>query len=326
MPLKQFGNSTAFLISNNDIKKEVINFIFKSINPYDFHYEIIDNHSHLPKLKTHTFFISPNFKGTNYFMIFKNILGKNRFILVNKKNFKYNKEHINFYDIKMYELNSKYQSDLYLGTIIDGKFISSNNKHFFLPLDIFFFKGNKYTHIDIHTKYNELFLIDKDTRYFTWKINKLYSYDKIESFINQTLPNTSIDNCGIIFIPQYSNIYYIFNEPKQQVVFTNQNDNQDVFNDFDILRDMTQYLHSRTYNYETFNKKKNFFMSITDIPDVYYLKNNITDTKYFIASIPSLKISHTVKSWFNNTKKISAECVYNQQFDKWIPINLISQL
>ena len=59
----------------------------------------------------------------------------------------------------------------------------------------------------------------------------------------------------------------------------------------------------------------------TDIPDVYdiFEKSN-SDIKLGIAHIPNLRISHMCNEIVTDSQSKSFECIYNNNFKKWIPL------
>jgi len=347
MPKINLGNSTAFLVSDNETKKKVINYLYKNVELNKFRFKMLDNLSKLDELKNNPHYVSPNFRGVNYLLICMKIQEQNKTFIIDRRKLKYYKNNLNLKEIKIIEIKIHADPVLFTGSIFDGKMI---DKKYFLVFDCYVLFGKENISQEMKTKY---FTLDKifSTHFdnnpclnFQIKINKLYEYEELDKLINEVIPNTSLSTSGIVFFPKYSGILVIFNESKKEKEIVNYNSTSDYSNnlqynntlnnsenkitnnelsnvssDYDMIRDLSNYLSERTYNYENFNIKKTFILTKTDIPDVYTLKdtNNI---KIGIAHIPSLKISHRVKEWLKNKKYTQAECVYHKQFDKWIPI------
>jgi len=329
MPKINLGNSTAFLVSDLDTKKEVINFLYKNVELDKFRFKMLDNLSKLEELKNNPHYVSPNFRGINYLFICMKIKQQNKTFLIDRRKLKYQKNNLNLKEIKIIEIKLNANPIFFSGSIFDGKMI---DKKYFLVFDCYFLFGKENISQEMNTKYFTLdkvfstHLGDKPCSNFQIKINKLYQYEEIDNLINQILPTIKLPTNGIIFFPKYSGICTIFNEPKKEIVKYNSNDNNNelsnVSSDYDMIRDLSEYLSQRTYHYENFNMKNKFTIIKTDIPDVYTLKDE-NDKKIGIAHIPSLKISHQVKDWLKNKKYTKVECVYHKQFDKWIPIRNI---
>lgn len=333
MPKINLGNSTAFLVSDMGTKKEVINYLYKNVSLNNYRFKMLDNISKLEELKNNPHYISPNFRGVNFLIICMKIKQQNRTFLIDRRKLKYHKNNLNLKEVKIIEINLKANTILFNGSIFDGKMLTlnkdGNKQSYFLVFDCYLLMGKENVSQEMKSKYftlDKIFsthLSDNPCANFPIKINKLYQYEEIDNLINNILPTISFPTNGIIFSPKYSGISIIFNEQKKEVVnYNSKNELSNVSTDYDMIRDLKEYLSQRTYHYENFNMKKQFIITKTDIPDVYTLKdeNNI---KIGIAHIPSLKISHQVKAWLKNQKYTKVECVYHKQFDKWIPIKNI---
>ena len=66
----KFGNSDAFIINDLDLKTKIIDYIFSIIELSKYRYNMLENIQQLNFLKTNEHYVSPNFKGFNYFLIF----------------------------------------------------------------------------------------------------------------------------------------------------------------------------------------------------------------------------------------------------------------
>jgi hypothetical protein len=153
---------------------------------------------------------------------------------------------------------------------------------------------------------------------FSFKLNKLYKYNDLPDLIKNIIPTCGIESNGIIFYLKQSGNSIIHIEKKQEKI-TKVIESKT----FDIIYNFTDFLKSRVYSYEKDNKHKTFLISKTSIPDVYELYNKKDEPKIGIAHIPNLKISqYCANNIINPFTKVN--CIYNLEFDKWIPLNIIN--
>ena len=85
-----------------------------------------------------------------------------------------------------------------------------------------------------------------------------------------------------------------------------------------MIHEIKEFLISRTYPYESCNKKKVLILEPTNIPDVFNVYE-VTD-KIGIAHIPNMKTSVFCKE--NIKEKTKCLCVFSKDFNKWIPLEL----
>ena len=69
------------------------------------------------------YYVSPNFKGFNYFLIFKNFSNINYCIAIDRKKLSYHRNKINVKYVNIYKINISVSNSLYNGTIFDTKLI-----------------------------------------------------------------------------------------------------------------------------------------------------------------------------------------------------------
>jgi hypothetical protein len=95
------------LITDIKTKHYIINFIYNTVNVYNYRYKIIDNVDILGEIKQNkeNMYVIPHFQGYNFYMIFLKYDNLNMAVLVDKKNIKYKKEQVNIRDINMYTMN-----------------------------------------------------------------------------------------------------------------------------------------------------------------------------------------------------------------------------
>jgi len=158
---------------------------------------------------------------------------------------------------------------------------------------------------------------------FTFKLNKLYKYNELPELIGKIMPLCEIELNGIIFYPKQSGNSIIHIEKKIEKINIESSQIEKIDNKtHDLIYNFTDFLKSRVYSYEKENKHKVLLISKTLIPDVYDLYIKKDEPKIGIAHIPNLKISHYCA---NNiiTPFTKVNCVYNSDFNKWIPLKIL---
>ena len=84
---------------------------------------MLDNIQKLDFLKDNIHYVSPNFKGYNYLIIFMKLSNKNYSIAIDKKKLSYHKNKININNINIEKININASNSIFNGTIFDSKLI-----------------------------------------------------------------------------------------------------------------------------------------------------------------------------------------------------------
>jgi hypothetical protein len=274
-------------------------------------------------LKTNEHYFSPNFKGYNNFLIFYKFNNTPHCVIIDKKNLSYHKNMIDIKKVNMFRVKCMVSQPIFRGTLFDVKLIKTNNNHLMLVKDCYHLMGNNITDMDMIEKMIYLDSIienqfQKDyCLNFKFKINKLYKYNMLQEIITKTIPECDIEITGLTFFPIKSGISYIYNDKKPDKVVTNTQTM--TCESYNMIHQITEFLNSKTYSYETNGKKKVLMIEPTDISDVYNLYDN--DIKIGIAHIPNYKISQYCKN--NIKEKCKCMCIFHKNFNKWIPLNII---
>lgn len=315
------------------LRTDIIDFIYNKLEDlHKFSYSILNNVSKLKFLKNNEHFISPNFKGLNYFIIFT-IINNNKYcIALDRRKLSYSKDQIDIKNLNIFILEvTDISNEIYKNTIFDGKLI---NNSIFLIQDCYYLMGNNMLNINLNEKIhqlNENIINNINIKNFDFKLNKLYLYENLEELINN-LSKLSYSNNGLIFFPKKSGINILFlekqsNKNKESYAITSPIPENN-YNSNDIIFNYTNFLKSREYSYENMNNIKILSLIKTDIPDVYNIYNNINElpnetNKLGIALIPNLKISHMCNSLIKNFDPIKFKCCFSEKFKKWIPIAVV---
>ena len=343
----KFGSSDVQLIKD---KSNVVDFLYSKIDLSKYRYNILNHVDKLKFLQENIHFVSPNYNGFNYLIIFMKLNNENVCIAIDRKKLSYHKNQVDMNNLQILKLDMKTNDTLYNGTIFDGKLINinnnnnnninnnnNNNKYIFLIQDCFYMVGNKLLNMSMKDKMTHLNSVinnnfkDNYSKNIIFKINKLYNYDDIESLVNK-MDTLEYKSYGLIFFPQVSGITTLYIEKKEtnnNTRETNNNTREITINNRDNIEQKTynirtnfvNFLKNRIYSYEENGKTKILSLLKTEITDVYDIFDDTE--KLGIALIPNLRISHMC-SEFITDKPIKFKCVYCNKFKKWIPLNPIS--
>jgi hypothetical protein len=321
----RFGNSNGIFVNDLNIKNKIIDFLFDSIDLSKFRYVMLNNIQKMNYLKQNNHYISPNYKGYNYFLIFMTINKNNYCVTIDKKKLSYHKNQLDVRNIPIIKIKILTSKSIFNGSIFDCKLIKNNSKFIMLIKDCFYLMGNcildmemknKMIHIDniIKNQFNK-----DPSPNFKILINKLFEYNDLKKLIKEIMPECSIPTQGIVFFPKFSGVTIIFIEKKIEKINITSNVKNDTYH---MIYNLVNFLKSRDYSYESEGKKKNMYLKKTDITDVYDVVEKFDSERLGIAHIPNLKISHMCQNLIDNVP-VKFLCVYNKKFNKWTPIKSV---
>lgn len=323
-------NSEAIIINEDSVKSKVIDYLYSTLNLSNYRYVMLTNIQKLKFLQENEHYVSPNYKGHNYFLIFMTIQNKFFCILIDRKKLSYHKNQIDLQNLNIIKINVNTNKSIFSGSIFEGKIIQKDNKHYFLIQDCFCLMNKKIIDMEINQKMlylndiiKENFAGDTVCSNFVFKLNKLYKYDDLENLLNDIIPKCGINSNGLIFYPKKSGIVVLYIDKKIEKIEIESKQKETInIRSFDIIYNFKDFLKSRTYSYEKETKKKILLIKKTDIPDVYNLYENKNNPKIGIAHIPNLKISHYCLKNIG-IDFIECNCVFSNKFQKWIPLNIM---
>ncbi len=323
----KFGDADAFLV-NDENKLKIIDYIFNLIDLSKYRYNMLENMQQLSFLKINEHYVTPNFKGFNYFLLFNKTTkmtneGPKEYsqcIAIDKKNLSYNRKTIDIKKVFMYKIKLMAAPNIFRGTLFDAKLI----KNIMLIKDCYYMGGNSIIDMDMNEK---MIYLDNNIanqfqkngcENFKLKINKLYKYNFLDKLVNDIIPKCELDITGLIFYPKKSGVSYIFNEKKPIEKINIENDSVVPHDSYSMIHQIKQFLESRVYSYENNSVKKILDVEPTNITDVYNVYEK--SEKIGIAHIPNLKISVYCKE--NIKEKTKCVCVLHKQFNRWIPLKI----
>jgi hypothetical protein len=328
------GNADSTLI-DYDTKIKVIDYLYSKMDMSKYRYMMLQNTNKLKFLQENEHYVSPNYKGFNYFLIMLTINEKHYCVVIDRKKLSYHKNQLDMKTLQVMQIFMRTNESLFRGTIMHGKLINHNNEYIFIIQDCFYLQGNDMLSIKMDLKMVQLdniiknhFKKEKDKKYcnnFELKLNKLYEYKDLENLINDIMPNSTLSTNGLIFYPKLSGITIIHLDKKQDTIKTEiiTNNNEVIEQkSYHIIHNFIDFLKNRTYSYENGDKKKVYWLSRTEITDVYDISEKETSEKQGIALVPNLKISHLCNNNIND-KPVKFNCIFSNKFKKWIPLEVL---
>ena len=325
-----FGTDEGLLITDFSIKKKVLDYLYNSLNLSKHRFIMLNTIKKLEFLKETEHYVSPSFKGFNYFLIFMNIDNKKYCVAIDRRKLSYHEGQVDLRTVFMVKINVKVSDNIFNGTIFDGKLIESNGKFIFLIQDCFHLMGKDIINMEMQKKMEHMDSILKVhfsdigiCTNFSFKLNKLWTYMEIEDLIKNIIPNCTIQCNGLVFYPKTSGIFIIHIEKKVDKIEIETSQVQMVESKtYDLIYNFVDYLKSRTYSYEKGSKIRKLWVSKSNIPDVYNLSEKENGERIDIAHIPNIKISHMCNEKIKDDSYVRFNCVYHTKFKKWIPVSL----
>ena len=174
----QIGNSEAVLLTDNekDIKNKIIEYLYNTLNLSKYRYEMLNNIQKLKFLQENEHWVSPNYKGHSYFLIFMSIYNKSYCVIINRKKLSYHKNQIDLHTTFIVRLLVNTNSTMFTGSIFEGKIIQKDNDNYFLIQDCFYLMGKKILDMEMEEKMSHLDNILK-THFSVHVIESILSFD-----------------------------------------------------------------------------------------------------------------------------------------------------
>ena len=333
---------------NNELKKDLIGYIYDTIDVARFNYEVLNNETQLSKFLSSTYYIAPNFCGKNCFLVFMKLKSKFYSFLVDRFPLKYSYDKINFDDVYIQQCNVDIDINFYKGTIFDGTYIKKGNNHEFIITDVYYFNGTDFTDDELKHKLFEVQMcldnINSGTRYkheknssrtnLDVKVNKISDLLSIRKLANETSDNTfnTYATRGICFYPQKSGTRLVHLNSQERI---NNNDNNTRI--MNSTKDMTKSQSIVKKIYVAKNDEPIYAileMKATKIADNYKLyaveqivENNVPRLRKYpmdIACIPSIEKSKWCKDIVTESQKgsVLVKCIWRDNRRKWEPLEV----
>jgi hypothetical protein len=306
-------NTNKSILTNN-IKEDVLNYLYNKIEMNDHKYTIIKTISDVFNIKNNTYYLSGNSCGINSFIIFFKRNDKFYSYWIDRRSISYNKQTLKKETVRMSEIKINVDLSLYDGTILDGILIDNdnsiisnksnniNNKMKFMITDTLLLAGKSQLNIDYKAKMTTLVLLknkifeDNIKNNIEFYISRVFEINQVNSLFKKYIkPNIKDYNIkGLTFYPKFSGnkLIYIFDKTDEK--YKNELLNDDVkinlINNKDLEMDEYEFSDKKKiYKFELNNPEYiddiiiNLEMKKTDTCDVYklygifYAKNNKKD-------------------------------------------------
>lgn len=298
------GDGVGYLVKDFKIKQQIINYIYSIIDFKKYGCTVLSSQKELDYLKTNPHYVTVNFVGYDYLLVFKEIMGVYYSVLVDKEGMSNDSSNINYNSIRIISLHIRVCREAYNGTIFDGKVLKRNDGSIFIITECYLLNGINQTKENLKKKLGAIdkyldtnYVPDRNMHVFDIKINRLYNYDELEELVYQKIPKSNFAINGIIFVPKKSG---------QQLMF--------IGGKGDSKRDSI---------YSDLQIKKT---EITDVYDLYVSTNSGSLKRTGIACVPTIKCSHYCKKIFESKSKgpMIIHCEFSPKFKKWVPLKLVN--
>ena len=204
----------------DQLKKQLIDYIFSTIDLSRFKFDTLKYESELPQLLKQKYFVSANFTGANCLLVFTKIKDKYYSYLIDRKTLSYNVSKIDVANVKTISARIQLDPSVYLGTIFDGIYVQNKDEKLYIITDVYCFKGQDYTNTQLDSKLLSVFTYLKSnydesnkSNTVVLTVNKLYDFTKTDHLVHTVIPSMKdMLVKGICFYPQMSGtkIFFLF--------------------------------------------------------------------------------------------------------------------
>lgn len=291
----EFGNNVGYKINDYLTKKKILDFLLNNVEEYNFNYQVINNESHLMKLKNLQYFVTPNIAGDNYLFVCKKINNIYYNVIIKKKTLG-NLENINYNNIIMLSLKVRMSTSTYNGTIFDGKIVNLGGCSVFIINDAYMLYGQDLLEDNLdkrHEKVNkfldESYIIDNNMNVVDFRLNKLNDISDIKDLVYNRMDKSVYNFDSIAFLPKVKDQKYIF-----------------YFN-----------------NKHSYIMEKNMLGKKIDVDVIELFTKDVEDDtrRVGIAHIPTTKCSKICAQHITD-RLTPIKCRLNPSFKKWEPIEI----
>jgi len=295
-----FGNNVGYKINNYLLKKKIINYLDSNVDKFKLTENLILQEDDLLTIKNSSYVAIPNIVGEDYIFVSVKLQDIFYVILIEKKTLK-NMENINYNDLNMISIRIRLTSDVYKGTIFDGRIINFGGCSGFIINKIYKLYGKDIqdnsiyeTYKDIEKFIEESYIIDSNMNSILFKLNRIYELNELDKLINEKIPNSKFEFSSIDFIAE------------------------------DL---------SKTYRYYYTNQDLQLKEAImfgklisTDVIELFTKDENNKIKRIGIAHIPDIKTSRLCNEHISSSDLNLLKCKLDYRFKKWIPYEICSDI
>ena len=327
-----FCEKQNYIIFDNEVKKDVITYLYKQIPLQKFRFSIL-NQDNLEEVNSE-YYITINVTekytknnksleiGRQYIFIVKD----NNYYMIDKKGLAYNFSKINYDNVKIYLCNFNFSDRFNKGSILDGSLLKNKDRDWvFIVQDIYYLYSESYLGVNYLDKMKKLNkelkkIVYESENTFKIDTNPISEYKDIRKFVYSIIPQLNYRVNGLIFFPKISDKRYIYRFENNKRKFET---NENIINT-PITKVNNSGKTDKSDNYSIFVLKK------TNYPDVYTLwvhdqENKLLKTR--IARIPTIEKSHEILNYFElnkNSDNIRVNCVFSKKHFKWDYVNIVN--
>jgi hypothetical protein len=304
---------------SNELKIELLDYLYSNIELYQLRYTILKTIDNAQILKQQPYHITVHFHGYNYILIIKKLSdNKLGFYMIYKMDLKFDKVDIDYNQIKIYSLNPDIDNqniiDKYNNTIIDGKLVFKKEQKLFLINDILYYQSEKLLTIKIEDKFKRIDNEIKDLNkligsHFDIKLIKLYKYTDMEDLIYNKIKISDFKINGLIFLPYRSGRTFIYLNDSE---FDNIKNSPNL----EMLSDAINIKLPPNINMID----RELLLQKTRIIDVYEVFTPDKTGRFGIAAVPTIYMSHKLRSYFTLNDQLIIKCTFDNKFSKWKPL------
>lgn len=316
-PVK-FGNEKALQLTNSLLIRELNNKITSTYNvdiEYKRYHFLDKTRATELKQKEHSFVL--NTFGTKYLLFLTHVNFKQYAIYINRKN-------STFFLIK-----TRFKSDLYSDTLLEGETVKINEKWYFLMSDCLVFKGEQMVMKKFSQRYsvmtdilNNQYVSDPYMEPFYIILKDMFSYREIIDVKEKYIPSLPFNVNGYLFKCEDTasyDILYIFPECRNKSIPVVKDDSPKNEEGCTIETGRSEDKNEAT-----------FVMKSTEFPDVYEIfmfdKAKGKKIKVGYSGIPNLSVSKMVRQWFEGKEEgfeFYVKFKKEPLNEKWIPQHLV---
>jgi len=297
-----------------EIHKELVKYIYTTIDISQYKFEIFKYENQLNKLISGKHYVSANYNGKNCFLVFTKLKSKYYSFFVDRRKLSYTFDKLKMEEVFVNHCNADVDLSIYSGTIFDGCLVnksqiqSQSQSQEFIITDVYCFKGSDYTEGNLKHKLYEIQLyldnIGGQIKYdkekinnkitLDLKVNKLYDVTDIRTLLSD-IDQKNNHASGICFYPEKSGtkLIHLFDNNINNNTNINTNINANNTNNNTNNRTNTNTIvDSDELNRRIKSLIKKVYTSKTDKPiyAILEMKSTKTADNYKLFAVDEIKI------------------------------------
>ena len=279
----------------------LIDFIYENAEISKFKYEILKHKSDLPKIFDRKYSLMPNFYGCPSLLVFLKKREKYYQFVVDRGTLSYTRESVDFSRVKIRYVSADVDSSMYNGTILDGTYIESPHGNTFMISDVYYFKGDDMSNVDLFVKLLKIrsYLNSSSSTADIDVLearNKMYQsinvevcdekpLEEIESYLKKEIYQQKYKVRGLYFYPDKSGtkLTYLFNNRNSK-----NNDNRSRNKDRDSSGRRSHNNHNHRSNKNKVRKTKlvaSTSKSVYAVLEMKGVNSSASDDLYYLSAI-----------------------------------------